>query len=165
MNVACLPAFVEELLKIAGVAERASAKVEAHHSSEKPNWKAFQKSLQSKSFQAAVITHSKSDEKLKAYAKNVGDYLLSKEKMGESPSRSSGKKYSIRKLPDGRLGCGCNDWRYKRSVDGTDCAHIDYFRDVQKMKTEKVKKAHLVLDVNRTRLLSGEPLFALWIGN
>lgn len=156
MRAECLPAFIEEFIKIAGAAERAAEKVDAHL--QKPDWKAFQKALGSKSFQDAVLKNSKSDEKLKLYAKNVGDYALSKEVVGKEPSRTSKKSYSIRKLPSGRLGCGCNDWRYVHSIKDTDCDHI---KALKAKKEELVKRANIVLDVNRSRLLSGEPLVAL----
>lgn len=43
---------------------------------------------------------------------------------------SSGKVYDVKKLPDGHLGCTCEDWRYRGSIDpGYKCKHIRAFED------------------------------------
>lgn len=99
-------------------------KANKHHGEEDKDWKSFEKNLKAKTFQNAIIGHTKSDDKLKEYAKAYGSYLQSKDIVTKVPSRTSSKKYLIKKLPDGRLACGCKDWQFKHSINGTDCFHI-----------------------------------------
>jgi len=73
---------------------------------------------------------------------------------------SSGMRYQIKKLPDG-LGCTCNDWRYKGSVNpGYECKHIKafslgktkvssfsemtsaFFDELQRIRNEKRKEVY-----------------------
>jgi hypothetical protein len=116
-----LPSFSNELLKIAA---DVSAKVDKHFDSPKKDWKRFEKNLRVGSFQKAVSDDPRADEKLRAYAKNFGDFKRSREVVTTVPSRSGKGKHTIKKLESGRLGCSCKDWQFKHSHQGTDCDHI-----------------------------------------
>lgn len=115
--------FSDELEKIAKSMSNAQ-KAEAHHSAEVKDWSMFENQLNSKGFQKAVVKHDLSDEKLRKYVEAFGSYLTAKKVVAKVPSRTSSANYDIRKLPGGRLGCGCKDWQYKHSWNGTDCDHI-----------------------------------------
>lgn len=119
--------MADELVKIS--ADLATRKADAFHKTDEKNWNKFEKDLRSKGFQTAIVKHKKSDAKLKRYAKAYGGFLTSKDVVSGSPSRSSMKNYTIKRLPDGRLGCGCKDWQYKHSHKGTDCYHIKIFKE------------------------------------
>jgi hypothetical protein len=113
--------FSDEFVKIA---LSNAKKVEQHHRDDVKDWSMFENELNSRGFQKAVIKHDLTDEKLKKYVQNYGGYVTSKKVVAKVPSRTTKDIYEIRKLPGGRLGCGCGDWQYKHSVNGTDCDHI-----------------------------------------
>lgn len=125
--------------KIAFVAKTPKMKVELHHSDLEKDWKGFEKNLKTKGFQREAVAHPESDEKLKKYVENYGGYVTSKKVAGVVPSRTSGKVYKLKELPNGRIGCGCKDWQFKHSVKGTDCAHIKEFKE----GTEKLSASFL----------------------
>ena len=102
---------------------RATTMAQEHFDSVDPNWKTFEKNLKLKSFQQVVAGHPQADEKLKKYVDNFGGYLLSK-RVTAKVTGDSGKTYTVKELPGGRLGCNCGNWQYRRSVDGGDCKHI-----------------------------------------
>ena len=118
---ALLHSFSDELVKLAASMED---RVSKHHSADVKDWKGFEKNLRSSRFGAAILKSPDSDEKLKKYVTNVGAYRRSTDVVGQIPSRTEGRVYSIKKLPNGRLGCGCKDWQYSHSWRGTDCTHI-----------------------------------------
>jgi hypothetical protein len=130
-----LQAFSDGILKLSSLASpsKAELKAESHFGVDEKNWRAFEKSLRGKEFQQAVLKHPDADSKLRKYVRNFGGYLRSKDTVGTVPSRSSGKVYQLKKLPSGRIGCGCKDWQYVHSVKGTDCDHI---RVARAMKTK-----------------------------
>ena len=111
---------IEKISKALTNAEKA----QMHHASPDKDWVGFEENLASKGFQKAISGHPVSDDKLKQYVKNYGGYLTSKKVVASVPSRTGDHSYEIRKLPGGRLGCGCKDWQYKHSWKGTDCDHI-----------------------------------------
>lgn len=117
-----LPSFLDELEKIAGGS--LAKKVRDHLAAPQKDWGQFEKNMKSPRFTAEVRHSPEADEKLKAYASTNNAYLRSKKTVLQIPSRTSGKMYSIRELPDGRLGCSCRDWQYKHSWKGSDCAHV-----------------------------------------
>lgn len=104
---------------------KAKVKAEKHFDSEDPNWKEFEKNLRLVNFQKVIAEHPEADEKLKRYIDNYGSYLLSKRVASRVDSPDSGRTYTIKELPSGRLGCNCGNWQYRRSVDGGDCKHIE----------------------------------------
>jgi hypothetical protein len=122
MLQALIPSFVDELTKVG--AKSIAKKVKDHFAADRPNWDAFEKSLRSPRFTAEVVKNPEADPKLQAYTKANNAYLRSKDVVSVIPSGSSGKSYSIKKLPDGRLACGCRDWQYRCSWEGTECRHI-----------------------------------------
>jgi hypothetical protein len=116
-----IPSFCDELVKLgASVAQ----KLENHLTAEIKDWKAFEKNIKSPRFAAEVRRSSDTDQKLKDYVTANNEYRRSKDLVMKVPSREAGQAYSIKKLPNGRLGCGCKDWQYKCSWKGTDCRHI-----------------------------------------
>jgi hypothetical protein len=117
-------------------------KVERHLISANKDWRQFEKDMKGKRFRQAVLTHPMSDDKLKAYVKAMGEYQTSKKVVGHVPSRSTANLYAIKELPGGRLACGCKDWRYKHSHQGTDCAHIQELAQGLKEKLSEVKRKY-----------------------
>lgn len=114
------------MMKLALVAKRPKDKAEAHFADSIKNWKLFEKNLKTKAFQKAIYEHPEADEKLKRYVKNYGAYVNSKDEVGKISSRTDFKTYTIKKLPDGRLGCNCKDWQYAKSPkESGDCFHIE----------------------------------------
>lgn len=166
-----LQAFTAELIKLSFVSPE--AKAEAHHRSEKKDWKGFEKNLKSRPFRQAVTRHKDADEKLKSYVKALGEYKDSKETVGQVLSRSSGRKHRVKKLASGRLGCSCKDWTYTHSHAGTDCAHIKAIKGMQKtarlltpedLMMPRVRNDHdrgKIMEENRKRLRTGHPLIPL----
>lgn len=142
-----LPSFTGELFRVSAAAlekvalapsnhrTRAQEKAGRHFSTPDPNWNEFVKNLRSKNFREVVAEHGASDEKLKAYVKNFGGYVASKDVVARVPSDRSGKKYTLKKVGD-RLGCNCGDWQYVHSVQGGDCKHIERFQ------SQLVKKSY-----------------------
>lgn len=124
-----LSGFSAEMEKIAFRANSSRVKAMLHLTTpegEKKNWKSFERGLKTKLFQNTVLNSDLADEKLKKYTENFGGYLRAKKEVGKVSGDS--KVYSIRELPNGRLGCGCKDWQYKKSVSGGDCKHIAQLR-------------------------------------
>ena len=130
-----LDSFADEFTKIANRAVM-DALVKAHifHDDSAKNWNGFERDLKSKNFQTAMLLHEKTkeDPKLKKYVKNFGGYLTSKDVVGKVPSRTKNKQYTIKRLPSGRLACGCKDWQYVHSHKGTNCDHIQLFKSMEK---------------------------------
>lgn len=86
-------------------------------------WKNLPKNVQSKAFVQAVQEHPKADDKLKLHVQSMHDMTTGKT-IGKVES-SSGKKYEIKDLGGGGVGCTCNDWRFRGSVNpGYECKHI-----------------------------------------
>ncbi len=136
-----LPSFAQEMMKMAFIAKRTEDKVNLHFAEEPKNWKLFEKNLKLKGFQKAVLEHPESDEKLKNYVKNYGDYLRSKKIVGRVSSRTKFKTYTIKELQGGRLGCNCKDWQYAHSPQASgDCFHI---KDLKANMKEKVSSGPL----------------------
>ena len=125
-----LSAFTDECTKIASKTMDALLKVELFHDDPAKNWNEFERDLKKKNFQTAMLLHpkTKEDPKLKKYVKSYGGYLTSKDTVAGVPSRTSNKTYRLKKLPSGRLACGCKDWQYVHSHKGTDCDHIKDFK-------------------------------------
>jgi hypothetical protein len=117
---------------------KATEKAERHFGDPDPDWGSFEKNLRSKHFRSEVSAHPMADEKLKKYVDQYGGYLTSRERVGKVKSESSNRKYSLKKV-NGRIGCGCKDWQYKKSHGGGDCKHIRKFKEESLAK--KVKKA------------------------
>ena len=128
-------AFSAEIIKLAAKSIHMQ-KADEHHKSMDKDWKSFEDNMNTKGFNNAISKHPESDAKLKRYVKNVGGYIFSKDIVGVAPSRTSNKKYEIKQLASGRWGCGCGDWRYKHSVNGTDCDHISALKAIYKMKAK-----------------------------
>lgn len=94
------------------------------HFSIAPQWDSFRSNLKDKSFANAVITDTRSDDKLKIFAKAINMRDQVKGKTVKAPSDTSGS-YDVKYHPsEGRFSCTCPDWTYKRSVGGGDCKHI-----------------------------------------
>jgi hypothetical protein len=110
---------------------REKRRVEYHFSPRAGNerWDKFVRSAQSQGFIDALSKHPGADAKLVQHAQSLHD-LAKAEPLGKVQSSTSpSKTYEIRKTPDGRLACTCNDWRFKSSVDpGHECKHIAGFR-------------------------------------
>lgn len=143
--------FSDELMKLAK-APTVAQKVDAHFGADKKDWAGFEKNLNSAKFRSMVKGHPEADKKLQQYVQNVGAYLQSKKVVGKVPSRTSGAVYEIRKLPGGRLGCGCKDWQYKHSHRGSDCDHIEAARMKKTAALSMPAVRGLSLGINVARL-------------
>ncbi len=127
MLEALLPSFTSEFVKIA--ATKSMQRANAFHKAEVKDWPGFEKDLQNRHFQKAMLKHDITDDKLKKYVKNYGGSLTSKSIIAIAPSRTDKKsEYKIKVLPSGRLSCECKDWQYHHSVRKSDCDHIKAVR-------------------------------------
>jgi hypothetical protein len=114
--------------------KRADTRVEGFHTAKKKDWDQFLNHASRKSFVKQLGSDSRSDAKLVMHADNM-NRLQTGKKIGTIQGGS--KSYSIVKLRGkDRLGCTCNDWRYKRSVakpgEVVDCKHIRQFKQMSK---------------------------------
>ena len=114
--------------------KRADTRVESFHTAKKKDWDQFLNNASRKSFVKQLGSDSRSDAKLVMHADNM-NRLQTGKKIGTIQGGS--KSYSIVKLRGkDRLGCTCNDWRYKRSVakagEAVDCKHIRRFKQMNK---------------------------------
>ena len=92
-------------------------------------WDRFPRNVRNKTFLNAVKNHPEADDKLKLHAQSMHDLSRAKTVGKIESSGGRGKNYEIKQLPGGRLGCTCNDWRYKGSVTPShDCKHIRAFK-------------------------------------
>lgn len=114
-------AFRDELQKLA--AQKPEVRAERFLRGEKKDWSKFEKGLKTRAFREAVALQT-DDPKLQKYVAHYGAYVASKDVVAQVPSRSGKGKHTVKRLPDGRLGCGCKDWQYKHSHQGTDCDHV-----------------------------------------
>jgi hypothetical protein len=91
-------------------------------------WEKFTNNVKSPDFVAQVVKHPNADPKLVVHANSMHE-LANGSTIGKIHSkRLTGRAYEIKKLPN-RLGCTCNDWRFKGSVNPDhDCKHIRAFK-------------------------------------
>lgn len=107
---------------------RALKKVESHHRSEAPDWAQFLDNTRRKSFAQAVMADSRSDAKLVRHVDQM-NRLMTGKKLGQIQGKTG--TYDIVRLRGGGLGCTCNDWRYRQSVNPKgeqDCKHIERWK-------------------------------------
>jgi hypothetical protein len=128
----------------------ATDRVETHHSSDVKDWREFEKNLKSRAFKKAVELHPASDDKLKRYVAANYNYRSSKKTVGTVPSTSTEKKYEIRVMPRGGLGCSCKDWQYKKSHGGKHCKHISAYLAANR-QSPPVKVASIIAGVTLAR--------------
>lgn len=107
-----------------------------------PQWKAFHRKVRSEKFVNAVKSDTRSDRKLKRFAKMIGMRERSKQE-GLSIMGDSGKSYTVKYHPEAkRFSCSCGNWTYKRSVKnrgrGGNCKHIDRMKSTMKNDLQKV---------------------------
>jgi hypothetical protein len=128
-----IAAFADELIKIAAVPSERKAERRADYlfspKAGADKWDKFLKHVRSPVYAEKVIDRAAEDPKLVRHTQSM--HGLSKGKvLGKVRSESRpGLSYEIRKMPDGRLGCTCPDWRFVGSVDpGYDCKHLRAFR-------------------------------------
>jgi superfamily II DNA/RNA helicase len=115
--------------------KKAQERVEQFQSSEKKDWDRFTDNTARKSFVKQLGADPMTDPKLLQYADSM-NRLKTGKKIADIPG-DGGKSYQITKLRGSeRLGCTCNDWRYKKSVaqpgEAQDCKHIQQFREMSK---------------------------------
>lgn len=123
-----LDSFFDELEKL-GAASSISVSSKVLDRFSIRSWGDIENALKDKKFQRAAIQSTK-DPKLKDYLRSMSLFENSKDTKAEVASSSTpGKVFEVRKLRDGRLGCSCNDWRYVRSLNKTDCKHIKKYKD------------------------------------
>ena len=104
--------------------------VSEHYDSDRPDWNLFV---------ARAANSPEFIRQLKKGKKPQKDVLhaVSMAALDQGPTlgtveseKNPGVQYQIRKLPNDRYGCTCNDWRYKGSVNpGYECKHIKAHRE------------------------------------
>lgn len=114
-------------------------------------WGPLRRNLKNEQFVDAVKQDTRSDKKLKRFAKQVGLRDRSKQP-GLSAIGDSGATYKIKFHPETkRLSCSCNDWTYKRSVRNRgaqgDCKHISRMKNT--MAGQKLTKEAVALGLAR----------------
>ena len=99
-------------------------------------WDRFSENVADKKYLTALRKDPRSDAKLRLHAD-----MLNKLARGKPVASMLGHRgnYEVRKLPGTkRLGCTCNDWRYRRSISTVpfeqDCKHI------KRLKEQKMEK-------------------------
>jgi hypothetical protein len=136
---------VDELAKEAGLndlwagitslfgSKKQKKRVQSHQ--DQPDWDRFVRFSASKDFVKALKKSKKSDDQTIMHAESMHSLRHGNE-VGKIQSTSDGgKRYEIRELGKGKLGCTCGDWRYKGSVTpGYECKHIKTYK-AGKMKT------------------------------
>lgn len=115
--------------------KKAEQRVDEFKSDEVKDWDRFTDHAARKSFVQQLGSDPATDPKLLQYADNM-NRLKTGSKITSLPG-DAGKSYQITKLRGSeRLGCTCNDWRYKRSVaqpgEEQDCKHIKQYRQMSK---------------------------------
>lgn len=130
-----VPSFFDELSKIAAIRGienmRTKRRLDYFFSPKagSERWDKFDKFVRSPVFLEGLAAHSGSDDKMLQYAKSLHDLSRAPTEGKVESSKGKGLRYEIKKLPDGRYGCTCNDWKYKGSVDPThECKHIKAFK-------------------------------------
>lgn len=125
--------------------KRAVNRVEGFHKAEDKDWDGFTDNLARKSFVKQLGSDPRSDPKLLRYADS-----MNRLKTGKKLGTVQGKRgtYNIVKLRGSdRLGCTCNDWRYKRSVaqpgEQVDCKHIREWRSETGNRRSAEKEANI----------------------
>jgi hypothetical protein len=127
--------------------KKAQERVEQFQSSEKKDWDRFTDNTARKSFVKQLGADPMTDPKLLQYADSM-NRLKTGKRIADIPG-DGGKSYQITKLRGSeRLGCTCNDWRYKKSVaqpgEAQDCKHIQQFKEMS--KTGSVLPSFLDMD-------------------
>jgi hypothetical protein len=105
-------------------------RVADHLTSPEKDWTKFDRELKNPRFTAEASKQARKvpDPKLRKYIRNFGTYSAEKDFVAEVKSRTSSKYYKVKRLPNGRLACGCRDWQYHHSVRTSDCDHIKMLR-------------------------------------
>ncbi len=107
-------------------------------------WKNLPRLVQSSAFVDAVQNHPKADDTLKQHVQSMHELTTGKT-VGKVES-GSGKKYEIKELAGGGVGCTCNDWRFRGSVNpGYECKHIQA-HNMGKTKTAFSPKMNAFFD-------------------
>jgi len=133
-------AFATELIKLSGQGawkrfvnlfgeegDKTRRRVEYHFSPKAGNdrWDKLLKNVRSQDFVDMLASHPDADKRLKAHAQSLHDLsrgpVIGKIRSEVLPGRS----YEVRELPNGELGCTCNDWRFRGTLEpGYICKHI-----------------------------------------
>lgn len=91
-------------------------------------WASLPRNASSSGFVKALGSDSRADPKLKAHVKSLHDLSKAPTVSKIDSSSKSGRTYEVKQLPGGRLGCTCNDWRFKGTVNPSHkCKHIKAF--------------------------------------
>lgn len=123
-----LSSFADELIKISAPAYLRAAEQLA---SPQKDWPKLEKELKNPHFrtEALKLVRQLDDPKLRKYLRLISAYNAEKSYVAKMPSHSRvGRLHTVKKLPNGRLGCSCEDWRYVRSILGKDCKHISEYK-------------------------------------
>lgn len=132
--------IVKGVTKIASVHRPADLRVAEHLTAPTKDWKGLEKELKNPAFHAATLKNlgQVDDPKLRKYLEAYGAYASSKDFVAEMQSRTNPSTYyKIKKLPGGGFGCGCKDWQYVHSVNGTDCDHIEHMKKLVRQKGKR----------------------------
>lgn len=91
-------------------------------------WSSLPRNASSEGFVKALADDPRADTKLKDHVKSLHDLSKSPTVAKIGSSSKPGRSYEVKKLPGGRMGCTCNDWRFKGTVNPSHkCKHIKAF--------------------------------------
>lgn len=97
-------------------------------SEDKDKWQKLLPQVQNPEFVRQLGKIKGVDPDLVLHAQSL--HVLNKSPVKANIKGSTGKVYDVKKLPGGTLGCTCNDWRYKGSINpGYECKHIRAYKD------------------------------------
>jgi len=91
-------------------------------------WASLPRNASSSGFVKALSSDSRADPKLKRHVTALHDLSKAPTVSKIDSSSKSGRTYEVKQLPGGKLGCTCNDWRFKGTVNPSHkCKHIKAF--------------------------------------
>jgi len=91
-------------------------------------WKKYKgRALRSPGFRQAILLHPEADSKLKRHVRAM-EGMQGAEHVRRVKSDVGPKRYTLKLMSSGRVGCTCPDWYYKRSHKGSDCKHVRRFK-------------------------------------
>ena len=121
------------------------------------DWDRLTTRSRAKGFVDAVEQNPFADKELRKYVRAM-HLLQTSPTTATVPSLTSGKSYRLRKLPSGRIGCTCADWRYKKSHKGGDCKHVRAYKAMEKTAADyrQILQAAKRLNPTTSRGLAGQ---------
>jgi len=142
-----LAAFEDEITKIAGLRElwrrvtdffrpkeeRVQRKVDYFFSPRAgaDKWTKLLTQVKDPTFVDAFVRNPLADDKLRMHVQSMHSLAKGKPVSKIKSKSLPGKTYEVRELSGGGLGCQCNDWKFRGSVNpGYECKHIKEYKSL-----------------------------------